>query len=159
MTANAVPTPFYCKDCALSAIAIGEKAQNLQELYNKLSSVHPGSVYYHFWGGRLRPHYEIREYHNDYAMWAYHSLRDQTLAERLAVIDPIEFDDLELLRGEVLSTIETRLDEIEQIPWTPKVPYFHFVRSTIVVFDTNYCIAHPRDLVQILPKLASEEPF
>ena len=111
---------FHFKDCAVGALATGIKAQNLTELYDKLNLIHPSSIDYHFWGVRLRPHYELREYHNDFAMWANHSLHDQTLAERLAIIDPTDFRDVEKLRKELLSIIEERLDETEQVPWVPK---------------------------------------
>lgn len=154
MTAASDTTPFYFKDCALSSIATGEKAQNLNELYDILTIIHPGCIYNHFWGSRIRPHHEVQEYHNDFAMWAYRSLHDQTLAERLAIIDPTDFDNLEHLRREVLTTIEDRLDETDQVPWLPKARHFYFIRSQIVIFDTNYSITKPEELIQVLPKVS-----
>lgn len=159
MTEQTHTSNFCFKDCDLAAMATGEKAQNLQEMHDKLSTIHLGSVYFHFWGSRLRPNYEVQEYHNDFAMWAYHSLRDQTLAERLAIIDPTEYDDLEQVRNKVLTEIEIRLDETEHVPWTPKAKDFHFVRSKIIVFDTNYTISEPKELVQILPKMTHSSIF
>lgn len=152
-------TVFYFKDCALSAIATGEKAQNLKELYDKLNTIPISSIYYHFWGAMLRPHYEVREYHNDFATWVYRNLHDQTLAERLAIIDPSEFEDLEELRKEVMNTIETRLDETEQIPWLPKAQQFYFARSKIIVFDTHYKISEPHELIQVIPKMTPSSIF
>src|SRR5258708_2955126 len=111
---------FYFKDCALSTIATGKKAENLRELYDRLSTIHPSSIYHHFWGTRLSPQYETQEYLNDFAMWCYQHIHDQTLAERLSIIDPTEYKNLEDLRKELLSAIETRLDETEDLIWVPK---------------------------------------
>ena len=54
--------PFAVKDCALIAISTGTHAQNLRELRDRLETVHPGCIYYHFWGGLLRPQFDEPEY-------------------------------------------------------------------------------------------------
>ena len=77
--------PFAVKDCALVAIALGNKAQNLREMLVHLRSIHPGSLYYHFWGRLLRSQFAYPEYYNDFAGWVHYSLHDDTLAERLAI--------------------------------------------------------------------------
>jgi hypothetical protein len=48
-------SPFCVKDCALIAIATGTRAQNLPELTERLREVEANSIFYHFWGGLLRP--------------------------------------------------------------------------------------------------------
>jgi hypothetical protein len=111
-------------------------------------------VYYHFWGVLLRPGFEDPEYNNDFASWAKHGLHDQRLAERLGVIDPTDFQDLEQLRREVLDEVEERLDESEFVPWSKPEDQFHFVRSQTVVFDTHRLIEHPRDLPAVVPQLS-----
>jgi len=67
--------PFAVKDCALAAISTGQRAQNLKELRERLIGIHPGAVYYHFWGGALRPRFDDPEYNNDFASWARHALQ------------------------------------------------------------------------------------
>jgi hypothetical protein len=62
---NAELAPFLFKDCALIAIAIGERARNLRELRERLHDIDPNSIYYHFWGGLLRPRFDDPEYHQD----------------------------------------------------------------------------------------------
>ncbi len=145
--------PFRIKDCALIAIATGIKVQNLRELRDKLSVVHVDSIYYHFWGGLLIARFEEPEYNNDFASWVHHQLRDQTLAERLAMIDPCKFSDLEDLRRELLEVIEERLDEIEYIAFSKPDKQFHFIRSQIVVFDTYRKIEDPKDLAIAVPSM------
>jgi hypothetical protein len=145
---------FDVKDCALAAIGTGKRATNLRELHDILEVIHPGCVYYHFWGVLLRPRFENPEYLNDFAEWARHGLHDQRLAERLGVIDPTEFSDLEQLRLEVLDTLEERLDEGEMVPWAKRDQQFHFIRSQIVVFDIHRDIARPEDLVEAVPQMS-----
>ena len=74
--------PFVVRDCALAAIATGVTAETLRELRLTVRTIHPGSIYYHFWGGLLRPRFDDPEYHNDFAIWARTDLGDRILAER-----------------------------------------------------------------------------
>jgi hypothetical protein len=150
---------FRVKDCALTAIATGARAQNLRELRDKLLTIHPGSIYYHFWGGLLRPSFVEPEYNNDFAAWSYHGLHDRVLAERLAVIDPTDFANMEDLRQELIEVIEERLDEIEIVPWSKSDQEFYFIRSQIVVIDTHQVIKEPRELVVLIPNLPISSIF
>jgi hypothetical protein len=138
--------PFAVKDCALISIATGERAQNLRELRDHLASTHPGCIYHHFWGGLLRPLFDDPEYQND-------------LAERMALIDPTEFSDLEDLRRELIEVIEERLDQSEWVPWAKASQQFHFIRSQIVVFDTRVRIKVPEKLAQLIPTLSVSSIF
>jgi hypothetical protein len=147
-------SPLAIKDCALASIATGRKAQNLRELRNDLQTIHPGSIYYHFWGGLLRPQFDEPEYNNDFAVWARHGLQDRRLAERLGMIDPADFTNLEDLRRELIDVIEERLDESDHVPWSKMDRQFHFIRSQIVVFDTNIRIVVPEQLAIVVPRLS-----
>ena len=146
--------PFLIKDCALIAVATGKKAQNLRELRNNLQTIHAGSIYYHFWGGLLRPRFDDPEYNNDFASWAAHSLHDKKLAERLSFIDPTELSSLEDLRQELIEVIEERLDESEFIPWARRDDRFDFIRSQIIIFDTHRKVIKPQELVRVLPTMS-----
>jgi len=150
---------FEIKDCALLAIATGSRAVNLKELRDILSTISLDSVYYHFWGGLLQPRFEEREYNNDFAAWAWHGLHDGALAERLAVVDPTEFKDLEDLRQELLEIIEERMDEQVYLSRLYASSGFEFIRSQIVVFDTQKRAQTPADLAEILPTLSTSSIF
>ena len=145
---------FAVKDCALAIVATGRRAQTLRELRDILRDIHSGCVYHHFWGTLLRPQFSDREYNNDFATWCHHSLHDNRAAERLAVIDPAEYTDLEGLRQEVIEVIDERLDETELMLFARADQQFHFARSVIVVFDTYRRLARPAELVSVLPELS-----
>jgi hypothetical protein len=150
---------FAIKDCALAIIATGRRAQTLRELRDIVRDVHPGCIYHHFWGTLLRPQFSDREYNNDFATWCHHSLHDNTAAERLAVIDPADYSDLEELRQELIEVIDERLDETELMLFARADQQFHFARSVIVVFDTHRRLSHPRELVDALPQLSVGSVF
>lgn len=145
---------FVIKDCAMSAIATGRRAQNLRELRDAMINVLPGSIYYHFWGRLLRPSFDDPEYNNDFASWTRHQLHDIALAERLGVIDPAEYSDIEALRQEVIDVIEQRLDETEFLSWAPRDRQFQFVSAQTVVFDTHRRIENPSELAAVVPALS-----
>ena len=146
--------PFAITDCAMLSIATGVSAQNLRELRDRLAEVPESSIYYHFWGMRLRPRFEEPIYNNDFAHWAQESLHDRRLAERLGVIDPPSFTDISELRGELIDVIEERLEESEYVPWAKPDEGFRFIRSILVVFDTGVRITRPEDLRDILLTLS-----
>jgi hypothetical protein len=146
--------PFLIKDCALIAVATGKKAQNLRELRDYSRDISLDSIYYHFWGGLLRPKFDDPEYHNDFALWARHSLHDKILAERLAVIDPNEFKSLEELRQELVEILDERIYEEEYPLWAKSDDQFEFIRSQIVIFNTHHTVSDPKDFVDALPKMS-----
>jgi hypothetical protein len=115
-----MPKPFFFKDCALAVIATGESATSLAQLKELLVRAPESSIYYHFWGERLRPSYVHAEYLNDFARWAHEHLHDNILSERLGIIDPTEFATLEELRKEIIEIIDERIDELEYVFWSKK---------------------------------------
>lgn len=151
--------PFAVKDCALITIATGRKAVNLAELRDNLQSISIDSIYHHFWGGLLVPRFEEREFHNDFAGWVRHSLREPEMAERLAVIDPGEDQDMESVRHAIIEVIDERLDENESSRWMPAARQFEFLRGQLVVFDTRRRLEKPEDLAEQVPKMSTSSIF
>jgi hypothetical protein len=146
--------PFRMQDCALIAIATGEKAQNLRELRDRLKDIHSSSLYYHFWGGLLHHHFDDPEFQNDFARWAAYNLNDAKIAEQLSIIDPNAYDNLEDLRTELIEIVEERLSESEHVPWVKTGMEFHFIRSQIVIFDTGKSYNEPVDLLEVIPGMS-----
>ena len=151
--------PFAVKDCALIAVATGEKAQDLRELRDRIETTPSGCIYYHFWGGLLRPRFDDPEYQNDFSGWVCHGLHEPVLAERLGIIDPTEFKDLEELRRELIDVVEERLYESEFASWISTRNRFHFMRSQIVVFDTRVRVTDPDQLGIIIPRMSLGSVF
>lgn len=141
-------------DCALIAIATGVKAQNLREFRDQLQNIHAGSLYHHFWGNLLNPHFDDPEFQNDFAVWTSRYMHDAKLSEKLSMLDPSDYRNIEDLRRSVLDIVEDRLYESDHVPWVRTGEEFHFIRSQIVIFDTGKSYADPRELLGIIPGMS-----
>ncbi len=163
VTTNQTPEPeapcFALKDCALIAIATNKRATTLKEFRDHIENLEPDSLYYHFWADLLLPHFEEREYINDFASWVRHSLHDAQLAEQLAVLDPTACGDLETLRHQLLERIDDRLEESAYLQWSRASQRFEFVRSQIVVFDTHTEVAEPSGMTALIHDMSVSSMF
>lgn len=153
------PSTFLVRDCALVVLATGKSAQNLRELRDGIREVPQSSIYHHFWGRLLQPQFDEPEYSNDFASWSHRALNDKALAERLSVVDPIDYVDIEELREELVDIIEQRLDESEVLYWAQADQQFHFLQGQIVVFDTGRRVVEPAELAQVVPSLSAGSVF
>lgn len=140
------PGPFVVKDCAVTALATGADAWTLRELRDRLARIPDGSLYYHFQGRRLRPVFEAREFNNDLADWSAFSLRDRVLAERLALLDPADYEGIPDLREELIDLVEERIAELGRPGAVTAAEPFYFIEAQIVVFDTHRRIGTPAEL-------------
>jgi hypothetical protein len=154
------PSPFRIKDSALITIALGRAAHNLRELRDRVTEVPTASLHHHFFEGLLRPSFDDPEYRNDFALWARDSLRDDVLAERLALVDPFGLnDDREALRAILIDVLEDRLAELAQPANVLPGHEFHFMRSQIVVFDSGLAAEEPEQLAVLARRLSPGSVF
>jgi len=140
-------------------MATGIRIQTLRELRDRLQTIERASLYHHFWGRLLQPQFVEAEYNNDFASWAWRSLREKGLAERLSLVNPANFDTLEELRQELVDILEERLDRSEFVPWCARDEQFHFIKSQVVVLSTGSEINRPEELTRVLPSLSRESIF
>lgn len=126
------PTPFQFIGCVELRQALDHHARDERELLDRLEDVPPGSVFYHTHGYFLRHRPITTAYGNDFAAWVAVHVRDQVLAERLAVINPFEMTGLEALREELISVIHDHLVRVAAVPRAEFGEVFHFQQSHIV---------------------------
>jgi hypothetical protein len=150
---------FEVKDCALVAIATGRRAHNLLELRDEIRNIDPASIYFHFWGGLLRPTFDDPRFHNGFAIWADRALRHTALAEKLSAIDPADFEDMERLRARIVEVIDGDLAEAGAVPSAPDGMAFDFIRSQIVVFDTGRRVLNTADLPDAVERMSRSSVF
>ena len=130
--------PFSIKDCALIARTVGlPAAATLRELRARVEACPTASLYHHFCETKLRPSFDDPEYPNDLAAWSAHALRDAVLAERLAILDGFDYEDLESLRTDTLEVLDQRLGETPSLAWAQPSENFEFMQAMTVVFDTG----------------------
>ncbi len=154
MTENGEETGLTIRDCAFTALATGEEARSLRELRDRVARIPPGSLYYHFSGRLLRPLFDAREYVNDFGNWVGYELRELDLAERMALLDPADYSDMEELREWMVELLEEHLARESGGREVPLSRAFHFLKGKIVVFDTGRTVRHPKELPDVIPVLS-----
>lgn len=130
-------TPFEFTACLELREMLGRTAWDERELLAGIEEVPADSIYYHTHSSFLRSRYLVTPYPNDFATWAAVQVRDRVLGERLAVVDPFEFDDIERLRTDLVAIIDDHLDALESVPRIVYGEPFHFMRSTIIEVPTG----------------------
>lgn len=152
--------PFRIKDCALVVrMADVRPALNLRELYDRISVCSVDSIYHHFCETTLRPSFDDPEYRNDFAVWSRYILNDEILAERLGILDPYDFGDMEELRRAVLETIDDRLSGLSHIPSASLDKAFEFLQAYTMVFDTGRDIINPEDLPDAITQMTTSSLY
>ena len=81
--------PFEFVECIGLNQMLGLRATDEKHLADLLEEVPLDSVYFHAHGVFLRNKSISAVYPNDFASWAAIQVRDQALAERLAVLGPL----------------------------------------------------------------------
>ena len=152
--------PFRIKDCALVVrMADVRPALNLRELYDRISVCSVDSIYHHFCETTLRPSFDDPEYRNDFAVWSRYTLNDEILAERLGILDPYDFGDMEELRRAVLEIIDDRLSDLSHIPSVNLDKAFEFLQAYTMVFDTRRDIVRPEDLPDAITQMTTSSLY
>ncbi len=129
--------PFHFLGCWELREVLGRRAFDERELLEHLEEVPLDSIYFHTQSVLLRERVFPGRYPNDFATWAAVQVRDEVLGEKLGVIDPQGYPDLESLRAEVVSLID---DHLAQLTLVPRVIFgapFHFVQSRVLEIPTG----------------------
>ena len=129
------PAPFQFVGCVELREMLGRKAADVQQLMEGIEEVPADSIYYHTHSYFLRYEYGPTLFPNDFATWVAVSVRDRVLSERLGLIDPFEFRDVEALRAQIVSTIDDHLQSLWNVPRVMHGDPFEFVSSHIIEVD------------------------
>jgi uncharacterized protein DUF5752 len=124
--------PFVFVGCVELREILGQRAEDEKELADLLAQVPSGSVYYHTHGFFLRHRVFPSMYTNDFAAWVVGEVRDPVLGEKLAMVDPFEFPDLEALREELVSVVDHHLTHLRAVPRIDRGQPFEFLQSHVL---------------------------
>ena len=137
MTERVARTPFHFLGCWELREMLGRRAYDERELLEHLEEVPLDSLYFHTHSCFLRDRTLPGAYPNDFATWAAIQVRDRVLGEKLGIVDPQDFADLESLRTEVVSLIEDHLSEVRSVPRIMFGEPFYFMQSRILEIPTG----------------------
>jgi len=125
-------SPFQFMGCVELRQAVGRRALDERELMDRLEEVPTDSVFYHTHGYFLRHRPITTAYGNDFAAWVAVHVRDLALAERLGVVNPFEYRNLEDLREELVGTIDDHLSRLGSVPRVEFGEPFFFQQAHII---------------------------
>jgi hypothetical protein len=130
-------SPFHFLGCWELREMLGRRAYDERELLEHLEEVPLDSIYFHTHSCFLRERTLPGTYPNDFATWAAIQVRDRVLGEKLGIVDPQDFPDLESLRIEVVSLIDDHLSEIRSVPRIIYGEPFYFMQSRVLDIPTG----------------------
>jgi hypothetical protein len=135
--ARSAEEPFLFIGCSELQEILGKEADDEKRLVELIEEVPLDSIYYHTHSFFLRHHYIPGAYANDFAQWVATQVRDLVLGERLAVLEPFDFKNLEALREELISIIDDHLSRTSVVPRVMFGKPFYFKQSRIIEVPTG----------------------
>ncbi len=123
-----------------------DSALNLRELRERIRVCPVECIFHHFCETHIRATFDDPEFRNDFAVWIRRTLGERVLSERIGVLNPYTFEDMELLRRQVIELIDERLAELPVTPWAPRDQGFQFMRGITVIFDTGIRFGTPEEM-------------
>jgi hypothetical protein len=137
VTGRAARVPFHFVGCWELREMVGRRAYDERELLEHLEEVPLDSIYFHTHSLFLLERGVPGAYPNDFATWAAIQVRDRVLGEKLGIIDPQDFADMESLRTEVVSLIDDHLAELGSVPRVIFGEPFYFMQSRVLEVPTG----------------------
>jgi hypothetical protein len=129
--------PFFFTGCWELREMVGRCARDEQQLLEAIEEIPLDSLFYHTHSFFLRHKYIAGPYPNDFATWAAIQVRDRVLGEKLGILDPYDFENLEALRAEIVNIIDEHLSQLQIIPRAIYGEPFHFMQSRIIEVPTG----------------------
>lgn len=136
---------FEFKQCVTLVKSTGKKTRTLRELRNGIAAVSEQALFHHMYEYFIKGH--ALEYTNDFAHWTGKSLEESALSERLSNIDPYAYDDIEVVRSELIRVIDEYLDAFPEPREAMQGDEFHFTESIVLIFPAG---VRARNLAEFL---------
>jgi len=133
MSNRSANMPFRFVSCIELREVLGKRAMDEHRLLELIEEVPADSIYYHTHSYFLRHAYTQQLYSNDFAAWIVLYAQDRVLGERLGVLDPFDFSDIEQLRDAIVRIMADHLNHSTTVvPRCIVSEPFEFLRSHII---------------------------
>lgn len=109
----------------------GIKVDTLKDFIKSLSMVDKFSIFYHMYVNIFNYHNLPTIYNNSFAYWLYKN-NYLILAEKISIIDPLDYFDLEELRKSLVNTLE---EEYSKNPEEKVIQPFYFLTVEREIVD------------------------
>jgi hypothetical protein len=115
----------------------GLRAADLAELVGHLRDAPPSVVFHHTHHYLVQHQYLSPEPPNDFAFWVTNVLQEESLGERLAAIDTVQFRSLRELRDRIVAVVDEYLEASHQLRAAPAGEEFHFMDAVSFALRTG----------------------
>lgn len=132
MSDHPAKQPFRFSSCMELREVLGKRAMDEHRLLELIEEAPADCIYYHTHSYYLRHAYTQQLYSNDFANWLVLYAQDRVLGERLGVLDPFEFSDIEHLRDEIVTTMADHLNHSAAVSRCIVSEPFEFIRSHVI---------------------------
>ena len=147
--------PFVFDTELRLVVLTGVKVRRLAELRDALSRIPGSSVFFHTHQVYLAHNFQKPLHYNDFAIWVSQALREEALAEKLAVIDLLAFTTIRELRLAILQTIDDYVQTQGEVSQACRADEaFHFCRSRSFVLPTGIIARDVPEFFEQLPHIS-----
>lgn len=150
---NKAINPFIFMTSSSLVTITDRKAHNIRELLEGIKEVSGSSIYHH-------SHQVYREWQtfgrppiHDFGYWVGEVIREKGLGERLAAVDPTQYDDIRSFRNDLVAIIEDHLSNDPIINQAPPGGQFNFCESTSIVLDTGLRADNLDEFIEALGRI------
>ena len=130
------PFTFYYK----SGITLntGIKVDNIGALYSGIEKVSESSIFYHLHHSYFRRHFAPMDTMNDFARWLWITVGEQSIAEKIAMINPFLSNSIKACRKKLLDSIKDYVGNVESFPRVTRGREFYFLEIKSFIHPTGF---------------------
>jgi len=128
----------------------GIKADNLKSLLEAVRTVRGSAIFYHMHHSLFRRHFTAADYMNDFARWVLLNQSQEVLAEKLASIDPWEYNTVREVREVLMDYLDRYIGEGERFQRVPAGSEFFFLEQRSALFPTGLVAANLKEFFSCL---------
>lgn len=114
------------------------KCDSLSTLYQGIQKVSESSIFYHLHHSYFRRHFTTADYMNDFARWLWINIGEQSISEKVAMINPFLFDSIKDCRKQLLRCLKEYIGGSEIFPRVSRDREFYFLELRSFIHPTGY---------------------
>ncbi len=154
-----MPRPFVFHSAQSLVTHTGFQADDLRSLLRGVQRAPGSAIFYHVHHSLFRRHFTGGEFMNDFARWALAGLSEETLAERLTAVDPLQCLSVRAARDALADILTSYLGESEYGIRVPSGKRFFFSAARTFVFPTGRSAANLRELAENVHRSGADVMF
>ena len=153
---SAAPSPFRFYTSLILQEATGLRAATLPQLSQLLREVPDACIYHHTHNFLLSHQYLRPEPTHDFAYWVSVTLGEQALGEKLASVDPLEYDSLGALRDALIDVIDRHLEShpMASMKFVTEGEELFFVKAVHVILPTSHTARNLEEFASALERVS-----